>query len=82
MPKDLRTYLEELKGSRPEFYLEINKSLSPEYELSAVLMALEQKKQFPTVLFTNVNNLLGEPGHSVVMNLTPNRGNLDSRRSF
>lgn len=76
MPKDLRTYLEELKGSHPECYLEINKSLSPEYELSAVLMALEQKKQFPTVLFTNVNNLLGEPGHSVVMNLTPNRENL------
>jgi 2,5-furandicarboxylate decarboxylase 1 len=75
MPKDLRTYLEELQGRPPEFYLEVNKPLSPEYELSAVLMALEQKKQFPTVLFTNVKNLLGAPGHSVVMNLTANREN-------
>lgn len=76
MAKDLRSYLEELKGSPPEFYLEVNNLLSPEYELSAVLMRLEQKKQFPTVLFTNVANLLGEPGHSVVMNLTALRENL------
>jgi UbiD family decarboxylase len=67
------THLEQLKESPPEFYVEVNKPLSPEYEPSAVLMALEQRKQSPTVLFTNVNNLLGEPGHSVVMNLTANR---------
>ena len=39
-------------------------------------MRLEQKRQFPTVLFTNVTNLLREPGHSVVMNLTALRENL------
>ncbi len=50
--------------------------MSPEYELSAVLMRLEQRKQFPTVLFNNVKNLLGEPGHQVVMNLTALRENL------
>jgi 3-polyprenyl-4-hydroxybenzoate decarboxylase len=56
MPKDLRTHLKKLRGSPPEFYVEINKPLSPEYELSAVLLRLEQKKHFPTVLFTNVAN--------------------------
>jgi UbiD family decarboxylase len=75
MSKDLRTHLKELKKSPPEFYLEIKKPLSPEYELSAVLYRLEQKKQFPTVLFTNVANLLGEEGHSVLMNLTALREN-------
>ncbi len=76
MAKNLRTYLEGLKKSPRECYLEINKALSPEYELSAVLMRLEQRKQFPTVLFKNVKNLLGEPGHEVVMNLTALRENL------
>ncbi len=76
MAKDLRTHLEALKGSPPEFYMEVNNLLSPEYELSAVLVRLEQKKRFPTVLFNNVKNLLGEPGHRVVMNLTSLRENL------
>jgi 2,5-furandicarboxylate decarboxylase 1 len=76
MPKDLRSYLASMKGSPPDFYLEIDKPLSPEYELSAVLLRLEQQKKFPTVLFKNVSNLLGETGHSVVMNLTALRENL------
>jgi len=76
MPKDLRTYLKDLKGSPPEFYLEVNKPLTPEYELSAVLARLEEMKAFPTVLFNNVKNLHGEPGHRVVMNLTALRENI------
>src|SRR5512139_3552239 len=76
MPKDLRTHLEALQGSPPEFFREFNKPLSPEYELSAILLQLEQKNEFPTVLFNNVQNLLGETGHRVLMNLTASRENL------
>ena len=76
MPKDLRTHLEALKGSPPEFFREFNKPLSPEYELSATLLHLEEKNEYPTVLFTNVQNLLGETGHRVLMNLTASRENL------
>lgn len=76
MAKDLRSHLQKLKGSPREFFLEIERPLRPEFEPSAVLMHLEQKKMFPTVLFRNVRNLLGEPGHRVIMNLTALRENL------
>lgn len=76
MPKDLRTHLAALKEGPPELFREFKKPLSPEYELSAILMRLEEKKEFPTVLFNNVKNLLGEPGHRVLMNLTASRENL------
>ncbi len=75
MPKDLRSHLQALKGSPPEFYRELKMPLRPEYECSAILMRLEQRKQFPTVLFQDVRNLLGEPGHQVAMNLTTLREN-------
>ena len=46
MSKDLRTHLAALKVSPSEFYLEVKKLLSAKYELSAVLMQLEQMKKF------------------------------------
>jgi UbiD family decarboxylase len=73
---DAQGFTEALKGSPPEFFREFNKSLSPKHELSATLLHLEEKNEFPAVLFNNVQNLLGEPGHRVVMNLTASRENL------
>jgi 2,5-furandicarboxylate decarboxylase 1 len=73
MAKDLRTFLRDLKGKKPANYLEVEKKISSQYEVCALLKHMEDAKMFSTVLFKNVTNLKGVGGYSVVSNLATSR---------
>jgi UbiD family decarboxylase len=47
MPKDLRSFIAELEAKHPEEVARVSKSISPRYEITALLTQLEKRKQFP-----------------------------------
>ena len=49
MSKDLRTYLEQVKKLGPEFYVEVNKKLSPIYEVQVIQEKLACEKRYPVI---------------------------------
>ena len=51
MSKDLRTYLEQVRKLGPEFYVEVNKKLSPIYEVQVIQekLACENVSRLSTV---------------------------------
>ena len=76
MAKDLRTFLEELREKLPGNYLEVSKEISSQFETTALLKHLEDRKNYSTVLFKNVKNIKGNSGNLVVSNLTATRENM------
>jgi 2,5-furandicarboxylate decarboxylase 1 len=50
--------------------LEIKKRIKPKFEVTALAQKFEDRKEFPTLLFTNVENLRGELNNNLVINLT------------
>ncbi len=76
MAKDLRSFLGELREKLPGNYLEVTKEISSQFETTALLQHLENRKNFSTVHFKNVLNLKGAGGHAVVSNLTATRENM------
>ncbi len=73
MAKDLRTYLEQLERELPDDLVRVEREIDPEFEVTAVLQHLDDAGQFPAVLFENVRNLKGEPGHKQLMNVVASR---------
>jgi 2,5-furandicarboxylate decarboxylase 1 len=71
--RDLRTYLAQLETELPDEFLRVESELDPEFEVTAVLQHLENAGRFPAVLFDNVRNLKGEPGHRQLMNVVASR---------
>ena len=55
MAKDLRSFIAELELKAPEELARIKKTISPRYEMSAVLTHLEKRKRFPLLFFENVD---------------------------
>jgi 3-polyprenyl-4-hydroxybenzoate decarboxylase len=47
MPKDLRSFIAELEAKFPEEIARVAKSISPRYEITALLTQLEKSKRFP-----------------------------------
>lgn len=47
MPKDLRSFIADLKSKHPEEIARVTKSISPRYEITALLTQLEKSKRFP-----------------------------------
>ena len=47
MPKDLRSFIAELESKYPEEVARVTKSISPRYEITALLTQLEKSKRFP-----------------------------------
>lgn len=76
MAKDLRSFLAELRKKTPDNYIEVAKKINSQFETSALLKHLENRKNFSTVKFKNVLNLKGVGGHVVVSNLTATRENM------
>jgi 2,5-furandicarboxylate decarboxylase 1 len=76
MAKDLRTFLEELKKKLPGNYLEVSKEISSQFETTALLKQLEDRKNYSTVLFKKVKNIKGKSGNIVLSNLTATRENM------
>ena len=55
MPKDLRTYLQELQEARPNDLKVVDKEVDPKWEITAMIEQLRREQDgFPAVLFTNV----------------------------
>lgn len=76
MGKDLRTFIEDLRKKLPGNYLEVEKEINSQFETSALLKHLDDKKNFSTVMFKNVINPNGVPRNVVVSNLTATRENM------
>lgn len=73
MPKDLRTYIADLERALPDDFVRVAREISPEFEVTAVLQHLEDVGRFPAVLFENVRDLHGRPGHRALMNVVASR---------
>lgn len=56
MPLDLRSFIAELETDSPQDLARVTRPISPRYEISAVLTQLEKGKQFPLLIFENVEN--------------------------
>lgn len=75
MPKDLTTFLEQVRDQRPGDYAEVLRPVKPaEYEVTAILEHLTRKKRFPLVKFARPENLKGEDsGIALVSNVFARR---------
>jgi 2,5-furandicarboxylate decarboxylase 1 len=54
MPKDLRTFIEQVQQRHPSSYLTTDVVVDPRYELTGVLRKLQDEGRFPMVMFENV----------------------------
>ena len=54
MAKDLRSFIAELESQHPEEIARVKKSISPRYEITALLTRLEKKKHFPLLFCEKV----------------------------
>ena len=71
MPKSLRSFIEQIDHQHPEDLAVVKRTVDPNnYDVSAVLEHLTQRKQFPMVLFDSTLNLKGQPsGMRIVSNV-------------
>src|SRR5690242_18616831 len=57
MPKSLQTFLQELRDESPEDLLHIDRKVDPDnYDVTAILEHLTQRKRFPATLFHHTLN--------------------------
>jgi 2,5-furandicarboxylate decarboxylase 1 len=62
MPKDLRSWLKDLKSRIPGEPLTVSREVQPsQYEVSAILHKLEEREKLEAVLFEKVTSIKGEP---------------------
>ncbi len=54
MPKDLRSFIAEVKSKYPDEVALVRKPISPRYEITALLTQLEKRKRFPLLICENV----------------------------
>jgi len=70
MPKNLRTFIKDVQEKLPGEFICIQKQVNPsDFEVTAIIKKLDEKKKFPVILFENVLNLHGEKSEvRVLMN--------------
>ncbi len=54
MPKDLRSFIAELESKHPEEVARVSNTISPRYEITALLTQLEKAKRFPLLFCEKV----------------------------
>jgi len=54
MPKDLRNFMIELESKHPDEVARVRKTISPRYEITALLTQLEKQKRFPLLICEKV----------------------------
>ena len=54
MPKDLRTYLDNLLEKRPQDVVVVDREVDPRYEACAIVEKFERENKFPLVFFKNI----------------------------
>ena len=60
--KDLRSFIRQLREQRPTDLVEVKRQVRPDqFEVTAILEQLDRERRYPTALFHNPTNLLGEP---------------------
>src|SRR3990167_8025910 len=59
MPKELRSFIEQLELQGAEEWIRIKKKVSPKYEATAILFKLEGQAKYPAVYFEQLE------GHSI-----------------
>lgn len=60
MPKDLRTFLQELEKAYPNDIVVVRKETDPKFEVTDIQYKLEQQLKYPVLIFMNIKNLKGE----------------------
>ena len=71
---DLRTYLESVRRAAPDRLLEVTDKHDIRLEVCAMVADLEKRKREPLVLFSNIDNLSGEPSEfPLLMNVFASR---------
>ena len=73
MPKDLRSFLDDVCRLDPKQLVTVREELSCKFEVIARSDLFERKKRFPILLYENVRNLRGESGNRVLVNLYGDR---------
>lgn len=58
--KNLRTHLTMLATDLPRQLIEVDRTIDPNLEVSALLVNLEKQSRYPTLVFKNAKNLHGE----------------------
>jgi UbiD family decarboxylase len=56
MAKDLRSFIAQLESKNPDEVARVTKSISPRYEITALLTRLERSKRFPLLICENVQD--------------------------
>ncbi|HEY2919831.1 MAG TPA: UbiD family decarboxylase [Candidatus Binatia bacterium] len=69
MPKDLRSFIDDLESKYPEEIARVTKSISPRYEITALLTQLEKSKRFPVLYCENIEG----SSAAVVINVQASR---------
>ncbi|MEK7229927.1 MAG: UbiD family decarboxylase, partial [Candidatus Binatota bacterium] len=54
MSQDLRSFIEKVRQESPEEILTISKEVDPRFEITALVVKLEQERRFPIMVFENV----------------------------
>jgi len=57
MPKDLRSFIDDLQAKAPDEIARVTRAISPRYEITAILTQLERKKRFPLLFCDNVTGM-------------------------
>ena len=71
---DLRSFIEKVRQEFPEDVLTISKEVDPRFEITALVVKLEQERRFPILILenvkgtkfpvvTNVDRVAPAPGH-------------------
>jgi UbiD family decarboxylase len=53
-PKNLRTFLDEVRVARPEDIREVNREVDPKWEITGLAAALEKRGEFPVLQYNKV----------------------------
>src|SRR4051794_35148550 len=57
MPKDLRTFIDQVSERYPDDYLRVSREVDPEFELTGVLRKLQEAGRYPMVRFDDVKGV-------------------------
>jgi 2,5-furandicarboxylate decarboxylase 1 len=77
MPKDLRTFLQDMRKCEGDELVRIKKQIDPKFEATTLLRKLELEGRHPMALFENPLDLYGKPcSMSLLMNVFSSRRKL------
>ena len=71
---ELRSFIEDIRRNHPEEVLTISREVDPRFEITALVVKLEQERRFPILIFENVRG----SKFSVVTNVHASRRRLAS----